>query len=185
MRHTITALSFLFTTTLFSTECTYQTQFPKVSWKAFKTYEKAGVNGSFDQAHFKSSPAKSIEESLIGTTITLQTKSINSGNAGRDATLVKAFFNVQKSETIMAVIESAKNSKAYVSITMNGVKKLIPMPYTIDENGITAKGSIDLEDFMMLPSLNSINKACYELHEGKTWQDVEIGFKMTLTKVCH
>ena len=185
MRQTITALSLLFATTLFSAECTYETHSPKVSWKAFKTYEKAGVGGSFEQALFKNSPAKSIEESLIGNTITLQTKSINSGNASRDATLVKAFFDVQKSETITAVIESVKNSKAYVSITMNGVKKLIPMPYTIDENGIIAKGTIDLGDFMMLPSLSSINKACYELHEGKTWQDVEIGFKMNFTKVCH
>ena len=33
-------------------------------------------------------------------------------------------------------------------------------------------------DFGMIPSLKAINKACYDLHQGKTWQDVDTYFNI-------
>lgn len=63
-------------------------------------------------------------------------------------------------------------------ITMNDKSLNIPMNYTANDGVITAKGTIDLADFAMIPSLKSINKACYDLHQGKTWQDVDIAFTL-------
>jgi hypothetical protein len=184
MTSKIAALTFFITSTLLTADCTYQTQIPKVSWKAFKTYEKAGVGGTLGVDKFHSTPSKTIDEVMIGNTILINTRSVNTANPSRDATLIESFFNVQKIATISGTIQSVKNSKAYVMITINQVTKLIPIPYTISNDTIIAKGSIDLGDFSMIPSLQAINKACYDLHEGKTWQDVEIGFEMPIKKEC-
>ncbi|MGZ8547580.1 MAG: YceI family protein [Sulfuricurvum sp.] len=165
-------------------ECSYQGQTSKVSWKAFKTYEKIGVAGVFDRIDSQPKHASSIEELLTGSSVIIQTKSLNSGNAGRDATLSQSFFNTQNVDTITAKIQSAKASKAYVEITMNKTTHIIPMNYTLNNDLIVAKGVIDLSDFNMIPSLHAISKACFDLHGGKTWQDVEIAFEMPLKQSC-
>jgi hypothetical protein len=60
----------------------------------------------------------------------------------------------------------------------------VTFDYTVTDGNLYAKGKIDLKDFGMLPSLEAINKACYDLHEGKTWQDVEIAFSAVIKKEC-
>ena len=165
-------------------DCTYQSDSVKVTWKAFKTYEKIGVGGSFDRVVTQPKNASSIEALLIGSNVKIDTRSINSANPARDATLVNSFFKVQNIDSITAKIISAKDSKAITEITMNNVTKTIPLNYTIQEGKIVAKGAIDLGDFTMLASLQSINKACFALHAGKTWQDVEIGFEIPIKSDC-
>jgi polyisoprenoid-binding protein YceI len=165
-------------------QCAYQSDTAKVTWKAFKTYEKIGVAGSFDHATFTPQTAQSVEELLTGSRVLIDTKSVNSGNSGRDATLVASFFKIQSIMTIDAKITSAKESKALVEIKMNNVTKTIPMAYTVQEGKVVAKGVIDLGDFTMIPSLQAINKECFNLHGGKTWQDVEIGFEIPIKSEC-
>lgn len=175
--------AFVLTTSLFG-ECSYQTHNTKVVWNAFKTYEKIGVSGTFDKTVFTPKSGQSIDAMLTSSQITIDTASVNSGNAGRDATLLSSFFKIQNNSTIQAKIISAKEGKGLVEISMNNVKKVIPMNYQIEGEKVLGKGVIDLGDFAMLPSLNAINKACYDLHAGKTWQDVEIKFEITVTKNC-
>lgn len=165
-------------------ECTYQSENAKVTWKAFKTYEKIGVGGTFDRINSSAQQSLSVEELLKSIKITIDTTSVNSGNAGRDATLVSSFFKAQNILTISAKIISVKDSKAIAEITMNSITKAIPMSYTVQEGKIVGKGIIDLADFTMLPSLQSINKSCFDLHAGKTWQDVEIGFEIVTKSNC-
>lgn len=166
-------------------DCEYQKESTKVNWKAFKTYEKLGVAGSFDQASFMIPKASTLDQLLASADVIIETKSVNTGNAGRDATLNAAFFQTQNVKLIVAKVKSAANGKALIDISMNGVSKTIPMSYTLsDDDVITAKGIIDLGDFGMLASLQSINKACFDLHAGKTWQDVEIGFEIKTKKTC-
>lgn len=166
-------------------ECTYYSENAKVTWKAFKTYEKIGVGGTFNDAVFSPKSAKTVEEFLTNSHISIQTASVNSGNAGRDATLVSSFFKVQNIDLITAKITSAKDSKAQVEITMNGVTRTIPMNYSVHDGKIVGKGVIDLSDFTMLKSLQSINTTCFNLHGGKTWQDVEIGFEIPVANNCY
>jgi len=167
-------------------DCTYQHENAKIGWKAFKTYEKIGVGGSFDRFSLKSKNSDSVDKLLMSSLITIDTTSVNSGNPGRDATLTQAFFNTQNVHSITAKVKSAKDGKALVDISMNGITKTIPMNYTVTATDtINGKGVIDLADFEMIPSLKSINASCFELHAGKTWQDVEIGFDIQLKKVCN
>lgn len=167
-------------------ECSYQAEQPNVTWKAFKTYEKIGVGGSFDRAVLQSKSTDSIENILLSSTITIDTSSVNSGNPGRDATLTHTFFMVQHINSITARVLYAKEGKAQINISMNGVTKTIPMSYSVvGKEKIIGKGTIDLADFGMIPSLQSLNKACFDLHSGKTWQDVEIGFEIPMKTTCN
>ncbi len=164
--------------------CTYHADTATVSWKAFKTYEKIGVSGSFNRVNFSPHSDTSVEALLMGSKVTIDTATVNSGNSGRDATLVKSFFKVQNLDTISAIVIGVKDSKAMTQITLNHVTKTIPLPYQIKEGKIITKGTIDLGDFSLLPSLQSLNKACFDLHGGKTWQDLEIGFEIPFTTAC-
>jgi len=155
----------------------YEVNDIEVGFTAFKTPAKVGVSGSFKSVQITGKrSAERVEELLDGLGVSIETKSVNSGNEGRDKLLVSDFFLVQFTHGIQAKIVSVKPDSLLVEITMNNKSLSVPMVYTIEENRVLAKGYIDLNDFDMLPSLQGINKACYDLHEGKTWQDVEVGF---------
>ncbi len=158
-----------------------------VKFKAFKTPLKLGVGGKFDEVEYIGKrEAKTISDLLVGATVDIKTYSVNSNNKARDAKLVGSFFKAMSYKDIKAEIKSidAKEDVGIISIeiVMNGIKKIIPLKYTIKENILKAEGVIDLFDFGAQKALRSINKACFKLHKGKTWSDVEIGFEMKI--VC-
>jgi len=159
-----------------------------ITWKAFKTPLKIGVGGKF--VTYTYTPAAkegpNFRTLLVGSTITIDTASVNSGNAPRDAKLVTFFFQKMASQTITGKITDIK-ADTYVKgkprtgivtvvLTMNGKSVTVPMRYHYADKAFVAKGIIDLTDFAALDALSSINKACFDLHQGKTWSDVEIGF---------
>ncbi|QOP43597.1 YceI family protein [Sulfurimonas sediminis] len=149
-----------------------------IKFTAFKTYAKKGVSGVFDKIKINTSKADTVVALLKNATAEIETSSVNSGNKGRDAKLVTQFFNVQKVKKIEAKIIDVQKDILVLQLSMNSKTLNIPMSYTVSDNRVNAQGTIDLADFMMLKSLKSINKACYTLHKGKTWQDVNIYFTM-------
>ena len=165
--------------------CHYETKKTDLEWKAYKTPLKIGVGGTFDKVSVQATKNKSAKEFFETTKITIDTASINSKNSGRDAKLVKSFFQVQNVDKIEAKVISVEKKIITVAISMNGITKNIPMKMDLDDKELEAEGYIDLADFNMLPSLKSINKACYDLHKGKTWQDVKIEIELELKKVCN
>ncbi len=156
----------------------YEVKDVEVEFKAFKTPLKKGVGGEFDTVKVNTKKASSLKEMLLKTSVVIDTASIDSGNKARDAKLVASFFNVQGNETITAKIKEVKKEILIVAITLNGKTLDVPMKYEKENDEIEAEGVIDLADFGMLPSLEAINKACFDLHQGKTWQDIEIEFKL-------
>jgi hypothetical protein len=107
------------------------------------------------------------------------------------------FFAQLKSTTIEGKIVAMKADKRVkgkpytgvldVELMFNSKTLTIPMKYTYVKEHFSAEGTLDLFDFAANNALNSINKSCYDLHKGKTWNDVSIGFatniKATLCKV--
>lgn len=177
-------LGALLTSSALFAQCTFDSQDIKVGWTAFKTYEKIGVKGSFDKVDLQSSSAKSLDKALVGTSVEIDTASVNSNHKDRDATLVKSFFQVQNTATIKAKILAVSEKNLELEIEMNGVKRTIPFKYEKSQDKLEAHGVIDLNDFHMLLALGAINKACYDLHAGKTWQDVALSFSLQLDKEC-
>lgn len=159
-----------------------------VSWEAYKTPAKVGVGGIFDKVTYTAVAPKgdNFREILVGSSVVIETASVNSKHEGRDELLAKSFFALMSDAQIKAKIVDIKTDKRMrgkpktgelsVEISMNGVTKTVPMKYVFDNGDFNAKGSIDLIDFSANAALEGINKACYDLHEGKTWSDVAISF---------
>ena len=174
--------------TLVLADCSYtKTGDIDVSWTAFKTPMKVGVNGIFHSIAYKGAKSgASLTQLLKGAKVMIQTKNVDSGNAGRDAKLVQFFFNQMDGQMLEAhIVDIDEASKVVlVEVLMNGKSVNVPMAYTYEKGRFAAKGVIDIGDFKALNALHSINRACYDLHAGKTWQDVNIAFAMPITEQC-
>lgn len=200
MKKIIFSLFTLFSISYASSGCVLvQSTDMNVTWKAYKTLAKVGVEGVFTSVNYVpiAKEGKNFRELFVGSSVNIDTTNIDTGNPQRDDTLVRMFFNKLKSTSIKAKILDMKADKRIkgkpysgvldVSITMNEKTLVIPMFYVYDKEILVAKGTIDLFDFSGREALASINKSCYDLHKGKTWSDVNIEFatniKATLCKV--
>ncbi len=161
----------------------------EVTWQAYKTTAKTGVGGKFTSIEYEpaSLNGKNFKELLLGSTVKIDKSKISTGNDGRDKRLVESFFNILGDKFITAKIvdikatskhEKGKAKEGVITamVTMNGKSVKVPMKYTYKDGDFKATGTIDLFDFGAFKALKSINQACYDLHEGKTWNDVQIGF---------
>jgi len=170
----------------------------EVGFTAYKTPLKIGVGGTFDKVLYKANKVSggNFRDLFVGSSVVIDTNSVNSHNKGRDAKLVKFFFDNMSVKTITAKIVDYQPAKRYigkpktgtfmVKISMNGVTKTVPMRYSYFKGKMQAEGVIDLFDFSASKSLQAINKACYKLHQGKTWNDVTISFTTEVkASLCH
>lgn len=175
-----------------------QTGAVEVYWSAYKTAAKVGVNGSFESVEY--TPAAKSGENfrsiLVGSKVIIDTTTVNSKHKQRDEKLSKFFFGMMSEKNIEAKIVDIKADKRVknaprtgvvtIEIEMNKVKKTAPMKYSFSNGVFEAKGVIDILDFSANRALSSINKACFDLHEGKTWSDVAISFKTKIeAKLCN
>ena len=164
-----------------------------VTWKAYKTLGKIGVGGKFTAVSYtpNAKEGKNFKELFVGSKVTIDSAKIDTGNPGRDDTLVKMFFAKLAGSTIDATITDIKKTDKHekgkprtgvvsVKITLNAKTLTIPMNYVYENENFNATGTIDLFDFTANEALSSINKSCYKLHKGKTWSDVSIGFSTTV-----
>lgn len=170
-----------------------------VTWKAYKTLGKIGVGGKFTAVNYTAHAlkGKNFKELFVGSKVSIDTSKIDTGNSGRDKTLVKMFFGKLSSPTIEGTITDIKKSDKHekgkprtgtvsVEITLNKKTLIIPMKYVYENEIFNASGTIDLFDFAANNALASINKSCYKLHKGKTWSDVSIAFNTKVkATLCH
>ena len=166
-----------------------------VNFEAYKTLSKIGVNGGFDKVNYKSvkTSGKNFRELFIDSSVNIETSSVNSKHKERDSKLVSFFFNQMSEKSIKAKIIDITSDKRVrgkprtgtllVEVIMNSITKKIPMRYTYNKGLFDASGMIDIFDFSANKALSSINKACYDLHAGKTWSDVKIKFSTKIEAV--
>ena len=143
-----------------------------ISWIAFKTPEKVGVGGEFKK--FTITPKKNssaLKDLMEGATLSIDTSSVHTKNVARDKKIVSNFF---EGVTIKGIVTKLKKATIELDLVINNKKVTVPMKYTLKDNKLSAKATIDVFDFLLHDNLKAINKACYALHEGKTWNDVEI-----------
>ncbi len=164
-----------------------------VTWKAYKTLAKIGVGGQFTGVSYtpNKKEGKNFTELLVGSKVSIDLTKIDTKNKGRDKTLIDNFFGKLSGKTIngtIVAINRDKNKdgkKVYhgvvdVNITMNSKSVIIPMKYNYKDENFKAKGTIDIFDFSANDALKSINKSCFALHKGKTWNDVAVEFSTTI-----
>lgn len=167
-----------------------------VGFQAYKTPLKIGVGGEFNSILYINNTkiAKDLPTLLKGSTVNINTSSVDSANPARDKKLVDFFFNTMTQKEILAKITDLKVDKVdatgkttgvvFVDIKMNNVSHPAEMKFNYEKGVLQADGVIDLGDYKALGALSSINKACYDLHKGKTWSDVSISFNMNIQADC-
>lgn len=167
----------------------------EVSWTGYKTPSKVGVGGVFDSVAYTpvAKSGENFRSILVGSSVVIDTSSVNSKHEDRDGKLAKFFFGMMSEKNIHAKIVDIKADERVkdaprtgvvdVEIEMNGVKKTVPMTYSFSDDIFEAKGTIDILDFSAGDALSSINKACFDLHEGKTWSEAGIAFKTKIEAI--
>lgn len=134
-----------------------------LTWTAFKTEDKIGVSGSFDEIE------------LNGNSFVINTKSVNSGNPDRDPKLSGIFFAAMSDSLITGSYGMPMDNKIPVTLKMNGVEKTFDFDYMENDSSTVVSGSIDMiSDFSGNAAFDAIHEACYDLHAGKTWTDVDL-----------
>ncbi|HFU74063.1 MAG TPA: YceI family protein [Helicobacteraceae bacterium] len=167
-----------------------------IGFTAFKTPLKVGVGGHFNEVGFSTNVqgANSLDALLVGATLHVNKKSVNTNNSGRDVTLTTSFFDVLNGDDISAKVLEIKEEVTKAGdvqrgimttrITLNDVTVKVPLRYHIEKGVMKGEGTIDLLDFKANNALESINKACFDLHKGKTWADVVVSFSMNIDTKC-
>ena len=159
----------------------------EVKWTGYKFpgKDKAGVSGTLRNLGLEESySGKSLESILKGLKFNIDSRSVWSRNSMRDARLVKFFFGKMSSTMITGNIIELKDNKLTLKLIMNGLAKNITLDVVQKANRFEATGVIDILEFGMNKSLAAINKACFDLHKGKTWNDVQIILALTHGKDC-
>lgn len=148
----------------------------ELTWKAFKTAHRLGVEGTFKTLHFAQTPkGENIAQALLSTTFNIDPSSVATGMSNRDQSLAKYFF---ADLAITGRVVKVSEKILELQIELNKVQKTIPMRYEINGRKLSASGFLDVLDFALAPQLQALTRACLALHEGKTWSDVEIHVKV-------
>ena len=155
-----------------------------VLWTAYKFTEKLGVSGKFEDFKFSGvNKAKSIENLLKQSKISIATASVNSNSEIRDPKLRTSFFKVFNTNTIEGAVLEANQGKGIVSLKMNNRTHSLDYTYAFKNDTLVMTAKIDLNTWHGEEAMQSLNKACYELHTGtdgisKLWPDVDVQIKL-------
>ncbi len=165
----------------------------KFEWTAYKTTKKLAVKGTFDAITIQNDKKNtSIPDLFIDSKFTIDLSSVNSNNEGRDAKLVKFFFgNFSNTKEITGFIKEGKgnnqNGSVSISLKINDLENIVKMDYKIKDDIAIFSGDLDLLDWKVEKSLESLHEACKEKHTGedgisKTWSEMHIEIAVPLIK---
>jgi len=160
-----------------------------VEWTAYKTPKKIGVDGGFlATVYHGKTEAEDLQGLLRNSRVQLEVNNVDTKDPFRDAKLVQFFFNMMQGAVIDANVVSIegdeKAGSLVVNIAMNNRAIDVPLHYEVIEGTFRAKGVLDLLDFNAQEPLKMLTLNCYAPHEGKTWEDVAVGFSFDLAQQC-
>jgi len=65
-----------------------------------------------------------------------------------------------------------------VEFQMNGVTKVIPFSYTVENDTVNAKGKLDILAFNTNKAWAQFSAVCKGFHKGKSWSEIDINFQV-------
>lgn len=157
-------------------EFSYKPDSTSLTWTAYKTPDKMGVNGTFTEIEVTNTKTSSTKEDVLaGAEFKINSLSANTGAEDRDAKIQQLFFNNMTSPEITGHFGEFKDGIVPITLKMNDKEVTKDFDYSFSENKLTIKGSIDvLKDFEINKGFELLHNACAALHQDKTWTDVSI-----------
>ena len=168
----------------------YNAESTEFEWTAFKTTEKVGVAGTFNEIEVTSIEVENDKDVIESIQFSLNTASVETLNEDRNLKVAKHFFETINTETIDGSIKSlGEDGKAIVEISMNGLSIEVEGNYELNVGIFTFETTIDLALWNAISGVDALNEICKDLHTGKDgvsklWSEVELSLKTTLTKTC-
>lgn len=163
----------------------------ELTWTAFKTPEKVGVSGSFNEIQVESENSDDKMVVLESLSFKMNTASVESNNEDRNGKIADKFFGTINTPEITGRVKSiGDDGKAIIAISMNGVEKDVEGDYTLEDNTFSYTTTIHLEDWNALDGVAALNEECHSLHmtdgkgESKLWSEVDLSFTTTLASDC-
>ena len=159
-----------------------------VKWTAYKTTEKIPVAGEFAILNFENKTGTTPQEALNNLSFSIPVSSLFTNDQGRDSKLKTSFFGAMLNTQLLKGTIKYIDDNYVASITMNGITNNLPLTVSItDERRVSMTGTMNLKDWNALGTLETLNKACFDLHKGpdgvsKTWEDVAIEINTYLRK---
>jgi hypothetical protein len=160
---------FIFSNYSLASTCEYSTNKTEISWTAFKTPKKVGVNGKFDKHTVDAKKSKSVLDLIKTASFSIDTTSVNTGNPARDKTIAEYFFkSTSRPLKISGKVIDANMEITKVLFIINGKEREILLNNDIQDSKLILTGNIDVLELGLGENLSAIHKACEKLHEGKT-----------------
>lgn len=161
------------------------------TWTAFKTPEKVGVPGSFNDIKVESESSDDKMAVLESLSFSMETATVETNNEDRNGKIADKFFGTISTPQITGKVKSiGEDGKATFEVTMNGITKDVTGEYTLEENTFSFNSSIDVADWDAMAGIAALNEICHSLHmtdgqgESKLWSEVDLSFKTTLSSDC-
>ncbi|WP_121020666.1 YceI family protein [Helicobacter vulpis] len=156
-----------------------------MSFTAFKTPKKAGVEGTFAGVNYRfNKDTSSVAHMLDKASATIDVSHVDLHDELKSKNVKEAFFDLFKDKnlkvTFRNVVAGENQGTILASVRMNGRSVKVPMSYTIENNELVATGVLDVLEFGLKDALQKLAKACEAQHEKLTWSQVKITFKAGL-----
>ncbi|WP_104753121.1 YceI family protein [Helicobacter salomonis] len=156
-----------------------------MSFTAFKTPHKAGVEGTFDNVVYRfNKDMSSVAHALDKATATINVSHVNLHDDLKNKNLKESFFDLFKDKnlkvTFRDIVAGENQGTILAGVRMNARSVKVPMTYTIQDNKLVATGVLDVLEFGLKDALQKLAKACEVQHEKLTWSQVQITFKADL-----
>lgn len=175
---------------LSASECVkVDTDKAELTFTGYKFSEKTAVSGTFKEIHWFAPSEQSMEDVLAGSSLAIETSSIDAGASERDKNIKASLFKtLMRGHTIRAVARSvdAESQKLNVDLFMGGGVRPVSLDYKQKDNHIVLTGTVDLLKLGFNKAFESLADQCRDLHTGtdgkaKTWSDVAIEVKVPVT----
>ena len=173
---------------------TYNDSTTTFGWKAYKTNEKIGVGGTFDDIQVTASTRSSMLETLNSISFIIQTQSVNSNNEERDIKLFNFFFNKmigtdKISGRVKSIAGSDASGNATFEIIMNEMTQDVTLAYTTVDEILNFSGDLNMDNFNGQEAVKILNKECEALHTGGDglsvlWPTISLTISTQLTMKC-
>ena len=174
--------------------CLYEviTDSTSMTWTAYKTTDKVGVSGTFDQIELKGlEKADDVFGVFANSGFSISVGSVNSANPDRDKKITEHFFGTMlETAELTGRVASLTSDKAEVVMVMNGISMKQEMDLETDgETYVKMSADLDLNNWNLAQSLGALNEICFDLHKGadgesKLWDEARVELKVMLKKDC-
>ncbi|WP_405607153.1 YceI family protein [Polaribacter sp. Asnod1-A03] len=157
-----------------------------INFTAYKTTEKIGVGGEFKKVDvLAGGEGTTAKEAINNTEFSIPVSSIFTKDTSRDFKIKKFFFGIMDNTKLLSgKLMITDDTTGVAEIKMNGVTEKVDFTYTITDKVFNMKATMDITNWNASAALESLNKACFDLHKGadgvsKTWSEVALDITTT------